>query len=176
MGELGLNKIFGALLATALGLMGLATLPSVVFGGDGAHHGEHEEAASLGEKMCEQFHHCVEIAEAAPTAPMEGASETGAGVASDAPSTTTFAFFADGSAWGSRGGGNSSSCCGDFLGASGSQYYARSVCYSRVFIRNCATPTPTQMPTPAPTNSGDTRAPTISPTNGFPTAVPTAAG
>ena len=78
MGELGLNKIFGALLATALGLMGLATLPSVVFGGDGAHHGEHEEAASLGEKMCEQFHHCVEIAEAAPTGAAEAVFDLGA--------------------------------------------------------------------------------------------------
>jgi hypothetical protein len=64
--------------------------------------------------------------------------------------------FADGSAWGSRGGGNSSSCCGDFLGASGSQYYARSVCYSRVFIRNCATSAPTAAPT--------TRTPTLVPT------------
>jgi len=67
MGELGLNKIMGALLATALGLMGLATLPSLVFGGEGGHHGDHEEPATLSEKMCTQFHYCVEIAEAAST-------------------------------------------------------------------------------------------------------------
>ena len=34
MGELGLNKIFGALLATALGLMALMQLPGLVFGGE----------------------------------------------------------------------------------------------------------------------------------------------
>ncbi len=78
MGELGLNKIFGALLATALGLMGLATLPSVVFGGEGGHHGEHAEEMTLGEKMCEQFHHCVEIAEAASTGTAEAVFDLGA--------------------------------------------------------------------------------------------------
>jgi cytochrome c len=78
MGELGLNKIFGALLATALGLMGLATLPSVVFGGEGGHHGEHAEDMPLGEKMCEQFHYCVEIAEAAPTGVAEAVFDLGA--------------------------------------------------------------------------------------------------
>lgn len=64
MGELGLNKIFGALLATALGLMAIMQLPALVFGDTGAHHGDdHGEAHSLGEKMCEQFHYCVEIAD-----------------------------------------------------------------------------------------------------------------
>lgn len=67
MGELGLNKIMGALLATALFMMGLATLPSLVFASEGGHHGGEEETASLGEKMCAQFHYCVEIAEAAST-------------------------------------------------------------------------------------------------------------
>ena len=71
MGELGLNKIMGALLATALGLMGLATLPSLVFGGEGGHHGDHEEPETLSEKMCTQFHYCVEIAEAASTGEAE---------------------------------------------------------------------------------------------------------
>jgi cytochrome c len=65
MGELGLNKIMGALLATALLMMGLASLPSLVFASGGGHHGDEEETASLGEKMCAQFHYCVEIAEAA---------------------------------------------------------------------------------------------------------------
>lgn len=63
MGELGLNKIFGALLATALGMMALMELPKVVFGG-GGHHGDKAEAASLTEQMCQQFHYCIEIAEA----------------------------------------------------------------------------------------------------------------
>ena len=65
MGELGLNKIMGALLATALFMMGLATLPSLVFGGSGGHYGDKEEPATLSEKMCSQFHYCIEIAEAA---------------------------------------------------------------------------------------------------------------
>lgn len=39
MGELGLNKIFGALLAIALVVLGLREVTSIVFGG--AEHGEH---------------------------------------------------------------------------------------------------------------------------------------
>lgn len=81
MGELGLNKIMGALLATALGLMGLATLPSLVFGGEGGHHGDHEEPATLSEKMCTQFHYCVEIAEAASTGAAEEVFDLGAALA-----------------------------------------------------------------------------------------------
>tara|TARA_X000001316_G_scaffold3045_1_gene559 strand:- start:488 stop:1363 length:876 start_codon:yes stop_codon:yes gene_type:complete len=67
MGELGLNKIFGALIATALGVFALQTLSSIVFshGSDGGHHGEeHAEPASMSEKMCEQFAYCVEVADA----------------------------------------------------------------------------------------------------------------
>jgi len=67
MGELGLNKIFGALLATALGVFALQTLSSIVFshGSDGGHHGEeHAEAASMSDKMCEKFAYCVEVADA----------------------------------------------------------------------------------------------------------------
>ena len=53
MGELGLNKILGALLATALGLFGLKTLSDVVFAHGGEGHGEeHAEATSLSEQMC----------------------------------------------------------------------------------------------------------------------------
>lgn len=78
MGELGLNKIMGALLAVALGLMGLANLPSLVFGGEGGHHGDHEEPATLSEKMCTQFHYCVEIAEAASTGAVEEVFDLGA--------------------------------------------------------------------------------------------------
>ena len=48
MGELGLNKILGALLATALGLFGLKTLSDVVFAHGGEGHGEeHAEKAAL---------------------------------------------------------------------------------------------------------------------------------
>jgi cytochrome c len=64
MGELGLNKILGALLATALGLFGLKTLSDVVFahGGEGHHGASQEEEASLSEQMCEKFAYCVEVA------------------------------------------------------------------------------------------------------------------
>lgn len=63
MGELGLNKIMGALLATALGLFGLKTLSDVVFAHGGEGHGEeHAEATSLSEQMCEKFAYCVEVA------------------------------------------------------------------------------------------------------------------
>ena len=79
MGELGLNKIMGALLATALGMMGLMTLPSLVFSGSGGHHGDdHAEEQTLGQKMCSQFHYCVEIAEAAPTGAAEEIFDLGA--------------------------------------------------------------------------------------------------
>ncbi len=81
MGELGLNKIFGALLATALGLMALTTLPSVVFGAEAAHHGE-GEVQTLSEKMCDQFHYCIEIAEAASTGEAEAVFDLGAALAS----------------------------------------------------------------------------------------------
>ncbi len=65
MGELGLNKIMGALLATALFMMGLMQLPAIVFGGSAGHGDDHAEPQTLSEKMCAQFHYCVEIAEAA---------------------------------------------------------------------------------------------------------------
>ncbi|MEQ3745700.1 MAG: c-type cytochrome [Henriciella sp.] len=44
MGELGLNKIFGALLAIALAVMGLREVSTIVFGG--GHHGSHEYATA----------------------------------------------------------------------------------------------------------------------------------
>lgn len=65
MGELGLNKIIGAVLASALGIMFLMQLPNVVFASGAAHHGDETEAATLSEKMCQQFHYCIEVAEAA---------------------------------------------------------------------------------------------------------------
>nr|WP_321359375.1 cytochrome c family protein [uncultured Hyphomonas sp.] len=63
MGELGLNKILGALLATALGLFGLKTLSDVVFAHGGEGHGaEHAEATSLSEQMCDKFAYCIDVA------------------------------------------------------------------------------------------------------------------
>lgn len=84
MGELGLNKIIGALLATALGIMLLMQLPNVVFASSaGGHHGEeHGEAASLSEQMCQNFHYCVEIAESAGPAAVEEVFDLGAALAS----------------------------------------------------------------------------------------------
>lgn len=83
MGELGLNKIFGALLATALGMMGLMQLPGLVFGGASAgHHGEeHAEEQTLSQKMCSQFHYCIEIAEAASAGAAEVVFDLGAALA-----------------------------------------------------------------------------------------------
>lgn len=65
MGELGLNKIFGALLATALGLFALHELSGIVFshGSEGGHGEEHAEATSMTEQMCEKFAYCVEVAD-----------------------------------------------------------------------------------------------------------------
>lgn len=42
MGELGLNKIFGALLAVGLVILGLKEVSTIVFGGGHHHHKEHE--------------------------------------------------------------------------------------------------------------------------------------
>ncbi|MCF6329436.1 MAG: cytochrome c family protein [Henriciella sp.] len=66
MGELGLNKIFGALLAVALGIMGLRELSSIVFGG--GHYGAHDYA-SLNEWASETFHgYRINIAESGGSA------------------------------------------------------------------------------------------------------------
>lgn len=85
MGELGLNKIFGALLASALGIMFLMQLPNVVFAsGSAGHHGDdHGEAGTLSEQMCQKFHYCVEVAEAASAgAAPEEVFDLGAALAS----------------------------------------------------------------------------------------------
>jgi cytochrome c len=65
MGELGLNKILGALLATALGLMALHQLSAIVFshGGEGHHGEEQAEATSLSEQMCAKYAYCVAVAD-----------------------------------------------------------------------------------------------------------------
>lgn len=61
MGELGLNKIFGALLAVGLVVLGLKEVSTIVFGG--GHHGHHEYE-SLNQWAEENFHgYRVDIAE-----------------------------------------------------------------------------------------------------------------
>lgn len=61
MGELGLNKIFGALLAVGLVVLGLKEVSTIVFGG--GHHGHHEYE-SLNAWAEENFHgYRVDIAE-----------------------------------------------------------------------------------------------------------------
>ncbi|MEM8615921.1 MAG: c-type cytochrome, partial [Pseudomonadota bacterium] len=63
MGELGLNKIFGAILAVALGIMGLRELSLIVFEG-GGHH-EHSEYESKNEWAQKNFAYYVPIADTA---------------------------------------------------------------------------------------------------------------
>lgn len=61
MGELGLNKIFGALLAVGLVVLGLKEVSTIVFGG--GHHGHHEYE-SLNQWAEENFHgYRIDIAE-----------------------------------------------------------------------------------------------------------------
>lgn len=61
MGELGLNKIFGALLAVGLVVLGLKEVSTIVFGG--GHHGSHEYE-SLNQWAEENFHgYRIDIAE-----------------------------------------------------------------------------------------------------------------
>ncbi len=62
MGNLGLNKIAGAVLATSLGLIGLHKVSNIVFaeGGDG-HHGDDHHEETMSEQMCSKFAYCVEI-------------------------------------------------------------------------------------------------------------------
>ena len=86
MGELGVNKILGALLATALGLMALHQLSGIVFshGADEAPHGEeHAEATSMSEQMCAKYAYCVQVADSgAASAPVEEVFDLGAALAS----------------------------------------------------------------------------------------------
>jgi cytochrome c len=66
MGELGLNKIFGALLAVGLVVLGLKEVSTIVFGG--GHHGHHEYE-SLNKWAEENFHgYRVDIAKPAAAA------------------------------------------------------------------------------------------------------------
>ncbi|MDJ0920213.1 MAG: c-type cytochrome [Henriciella sp.] len=60
MGELGLNKIFGALLAVGLAVLGLRELSTIVFGGGHHAHYEYESLNAWAEK---NFAYRVNIAE-----------------------------------------------------------------------------------------------------------------
>ncbi|NQY97896.1 MAG: c-type cytochrome [Henriciella sp.] len=61
MGELGLNKIFGALLAVGLVVLGLKEVSTIVFGGGHHHHKEYESLNAWAES---NFHgYRVDIAE-----------------------------------------------------------------------------------------------------------------
>lgn len=76
MGELGLNKIFGALLAAVLVIMGLRELSGMVFStGGGYHHGEEKPLNEWAQK----FAYRVDIAEAgaAGEAPVEEVYDLG---------------------------------------------------------------------------------------------------
>lgn len=62
MGELGLNKIFGALLAVALAVLGLRELSTIVFSDGGGHHGTEYESLNAWAKK--NFAYSVDIPEA----------------------------------------------------------------------------------------------------------------
>ena len=61
MGELGLNKIFGALLAVGLVVLGLKEVSTIVFGGGHHHHHEYESLNSWAESNFKGYR--VDIAE-----------------------------------------------------------------------------------------------------------------
>ncbi len=61
MGELGLNKIFGALLAVGLVILGLKEVSMIVFGGGHHHHKEYESLNAWAEYNFKGFR--VDIAE-----------------------------------------------------------------------------------------------------------------
>ncbi|MEL6857385.1 MAG: c-type cytochrome [Pseudomonadota bacterium] len=68
MGELGLNKIFGALLAVALVIMGLKEVSTIVFGGGHHHHKEYETLNKWAESNFKGYR--VNIAEVGGTGPI----------------------------------------------------------------------------------------------------------
>lgn len=78
MGELGLNKIFGAILAAALGIMGLQTISSMAFS-DGGHHGHHGEKKPFCESVKDDNAYWVDVpcAGAATSGPAEKVIDLG---------------------------------------------------------------------------------------------------
>ena len=71
MGDLFWNKVFGALLAVFLIIMGLQTLSGSLFsmGGEGGHHGDEEQ--SLNDWAHSRFAYYTEIAESGGSGPVE---------------------------------------------------------------------------------------------------------
>ena len=65
MGELGLNKIFGALLAVGLVILGLKEVSMIVFGGGHHHHHEYESLNAWAESNFKGYR--VDIAEVGGT-------------------------------------------------------------------------------------------------------------
>ncbi|WP_084397722.1 c-type cytochrome [Henriciella aquimarina] len=63
MGDLFWNKVFGAILAVLLGVMGLKLLSETVFGHGGGHHGGEEEEMSLNDWAHSRFAYYTDIAE-----------------------------------------------------------------------------------------------------------------
>ncbi len=61
MGELGLNKIFGSILAAALVVMGLQSISAAVFS-SGGHHGHHGEEKPYAEAIKDKYAYWTEVA------------------------------------------------------------------------------------------------------------------
>lgn len=94
MGELGLNKIFGAILATVLVIFALKEVTYIVFpsgDGHGGHHGEEHEM-SLNEQIAERYAYYVEVAEGGGAAVVEEVFDLGLALASADPALGERAF------------------------------------------------------------------------------------
>lgn len=95
MGDLFWNKVFGAILAVFLIIMGLQTLSGSLFsmGGEGGHHGEEEH--SLNDWAHSRFAYYTDIAETGGSGPIEEeAYDLGAMLASADASSGERAFKA----------------------------------------------------------------------------------
>lgn len=78
MGELGLNKILGAILATCLGLFALHEISGIVFSHGGGHHGDdHAEEQTATERFCSTFAYCIDIADTSGGAVAEDVFDLG---------------------------------------------------------------------------------------------------
>ena len=60
MGELGLNKIFGSIIAAALLVMGLQTVSAAVFS-SGGHHGHHGEKKPYNEAIKDKYAYWTDV-------------------------------------------------------------------------------------------------------------------
>ena len=72
MGELGWNKIFGAILAAVLLIFGLREVSSILFP-SGKHHGHHaeDEGKDINEKFAEKYAYTVAVASTGVVGPIE---------------------------------------------------------------------------------------------------------